>query len=389
MDSSTSQTPPQGPNIRHVERGNFKLKFLDRYVGILAIVLLRSINFRRRSRPATMNSIGILTNAAIGDTILLSAVWKDIRSTYPHASIVVYATRSNLEICEMLFGKPYVVLLDIFNPIKSIRIVRNRMFDVFVDMGQWTRLNALMTFFSRSKYTIGFRTKGQYKHYLYDEAVDHRSDVHELHNFQRLATAMGVRGNHVPIIQLDGPIGANPRSVVVHVAAGGTRSYLKQWPAEHWAVVVDHLTNKGYDVTFSGTTSDLTDIDDVVKRCRPTHQINIAAGKYTLVESAALLARSFLVISVDTGIMHLAAALQCNLISLHGPSPASRWGPLNSNSITLASPYEKAPCLDLGFEFKCGNTTCCCMGLILPSHVIDAIGRFETGDMHRDSTSGD
>jgi ADP-heptose:LPS heptosyltransferase len=57
------------------------------------------------------------------------------------------------------------------------------------------------------------------------------------------------------------------------------------------------------------------------------------------------------VVSVNTGIMHMADALSGSLVALHGPTNARRWGPVSTTSISLESPLPGAGYLDLGFEF--------------------------------------
>jgi heptosyltransferase I len=57
-----------------------------------------------------------------------------------------------------------------------------------------------------------------------------------------------------------------------------------------------------------------------------------------------------MVVSVDTGIMHLAAALGVPVIGLHGPTSSKRWGPIGRNADAIDSPDPGAGYLYLGFE---------------------------------------
>jgi heptosyltransferase-3 len=57
-------------------------------------------------------------------------------------------------------------------------------------------------------------------------------------------------------------------------------------------------------------------------------------------------------VSVNTGIMHLAAAMNVPLVALHGPTSARRWGPLGPHTVALESPCQGCGYLDLGFEYK-------------------------------------
>jgi heptosyltransferase I len=57
-----------------------------------------------------------------------------------------------------------------------------------------------------------------------------------------------------------------------------------------------------------------------------------------------------MVVSVDTGIMHLAAALDMPVIGLHGPTSSKRWGPIGRNAVAIDSSDPRAGYLYLGFE---------------------------------------
>jgi ADP-heptose:LPS heptosyltransferase len=76
---------------------------------------------------------------------------------------------------------------------------------------------------------------------------------------------------------------------------------------------------------------------------------NIAGCNFS--DLANELHRADLVVSVNTGIMHMADALSASLVALHGPTNARRWGPVSPTSISLESPLPGAGYLDLGFEF--------------------------------------
>lgn len=70
----------------------------------------------------------------------------------------------------------------------------------------------------------------------------------------------------------------------------------------------------------------------------------------SLRETAAILAHARLVVSVDTGVMHMAAALGAPLVALHGPTPSRRWGPIGENAMAIDSPLTGSGYLHLGWE---------------------------------------
>ncbi len=153
----------------------------------------------------------------------------------------------------------------------------------------------------------------------------------------------------------------------------GYLSFLKEWPGENWAIIIDFLLTRKYEIFFTGSGSDRKSIDALLLMFKNNPRLYNVAGKYSIKETAILIKSSRLVISVNTGIMHLASVLRCNLIALHGPTDPRRWGPLNENSRSIKSNYPEAPCLNLGFEYKCNDRTGECMKRITPEMVISEI----------------
>lgn len=69
-----------------------------------------------------------------------------------------------------------------------------------------------------------------------------------------------------------------------------------------------------------------------------------------LIETLHVLAGAKLTVSVDTGVAHMAAALDVPLVALYGPSKAERWGPVGERTIVVQSPLASSGYLNLGFE---------------------------------------
>ena len=82
------------------------------------------------------------------------------------------------------------------------------------------------------------------------------------------------------------------------------------------------------------------------------------AGNYTLADMASVLQYSQLVVSVNTGIMHYAAAVGVPLVAIHGATSEVRWGPLSNNSVVVKSSPACQPCISLGFESNCTKPIC-------------------------------
>jgi ADP-heptose:LPS heptosyltransferase len=345
------------------ERGNPLLHYLDRYAGIPVIALLACTK-RKRSLPSEIETIGLFKAGAIGDTVLMSAVIADLRAAFPNASIIFFAGASNFEIANMLGGVNRVIEVPILNPVAAMSTIRSIAVDVMVDFGQWSRMDALLSFLSRSRFTIGFRTSGQCRHYGYDLAVDHSSMVHELDNFRRLVHPLGAHARNIPVLRAPERAPALAREYLAfHLWPGGRRKQLKEWPTNGWLRLVEEFASPEMGVVLTGSPSDRRRNDDFIARVAPRARafvLNVAGS--SLQRTAAILASASLVVSVDTGLMHLAAALEVPLIALHGPSSSKRWGPISQIATVVETPIAGCGYISLGWEWL-PNAPACMEGI--------------------------
>jgi heptosyltransferase I len=99
----------------------------------------------------------------------------------------------------------------------------------------------------------------------------------------------------------------------------------------------------------------------------------VGAGRYPLGILPDLLRRSALVVSVNTGIMHMAAALNVPTISLNGPTAEHRWGPVGDCAVSVNSRLPGSGFLNLGWEYE-GQREDAMLGIAV-SDVLDSIQR--------------
>jgi heptosyltransferase I len=354
-------------------RGNVLLKKLDRFIGIPVLKLL-SLFHRKRKCPKSIERVAILLTPAIGDTILTQTLLRDIKHYDPFVHITLYLPENVQETARLIGHSDEIIALNYSSVLDTIKTIRQKEYDVFIDAGQWTRLSAIFTLFAKAKHTRGFETSGQYRHYGFDEAVHHNDAVHEIINIKNLQWAHFDETANYPFIEFKTPAAIDNKRVVIHTKPGGVKSFLKEWDTKNWLTVIQHLSSKGMTVYLTGSKDDSVSLQELIGQCGGNNVLN-ASGK-SLAETADLIRNSFLMISVNTGIMHLAAAVGCNLIALHGPTNYLRWGPLNKNSVSIQSAYHSAPCLNLGFEYACKDRTGECMKMISKQAVIVAIDKF-------------
>ena len=120
---------------------------------------------------------------------------------------------------------------------------------------------------------------------------------------------------------------SNCGHTVVHVGAG---SPARLWPQERWAEVVRHLDSKGHQVVLTGSRGEAGRVAQV-HRTAGIHSVRDLSGDADIMNLARLVAGARLVVSVDTGISHLATAFKRPALTLFGPIPPAWWGPPPGN----------------------------------------------------------
>lgn len=129
----------------------------------------------------------------------------------------------------------------------------------------------------------------------------------------------------------------------------GTTWATKHWPEGYWRQLAQRVTEAGYQLLLPwGSDSEQQRAERIAA--------NLANGKVlpkmALLEIAGILSQAVAVIAVDTGLGHLAAALNVPTINLYGPTNPVLTGTAGANQIHLAAPFECAPCLQKECTYK-------------------------------------
>lgn len=111
--------------------------------------------------------------------------------------------------------------------------------------------------------------------------------------------------------------------VIIHTGAG---SPARLWPEDRWAEVIQWLAGDGWGVLLTGTERERARITRIAELAQLSEQC-IAAGETTACGMLDLVAGAACVVSVDSGIAHLATALRTRAVTLFGPVSPACWGP--------------------------------------------------------------
>lgn len=145
----------------------------------------------------------------------------------------------------------------------------------------------------------------------------------------------------------------------------------KRWPEAYYAHVADHKIRKGWQVWLLGSAKDnvVTEaIRDQLDEVQQVHCHNLA-GTTQLDEAIDLMAVADAVVSNDSGLMHIAAALQRPLVVIYGSTSPAFTPPLTERVRIVSTAIECSPC----FERECPKQHHRCLKDLPPSMVLEAL----------------
>jgi 3-deoxy-D-manno-octulosonic-acid transferase/heptosyltransferase-1 len=128
----------------------------------------------------------------------------------------------------------------------------------------------------------------------------------------------------------------------------------KQWPPENFARLISALGKKKVFVVVTGSPGDGRPIMEILGRVKDPSGVLNLAGKTDLAELAGVFSLCDLVVTPDTGPMHLAAAVNSPLIALFGPTAPWRTGPYGKSHLIVRKTLACSPC----FRKTCRSMEC-------------------------------
>lgn len=135
----------------------------------------------------------------------------------------------------------------------------------------------------------------------------------------------------------------------------GSAVVTKRWAPERFAKVADILAGKGYKPVFFGGTMDEEMVHQAVSRMQTTPIV--ATGAFTIGGLAAAMRRCSLIITNDSGPMHVAISQKVPIVAMYGPSSPKLYGPYTDEAIIVTAQPPCMGCAD-GMKHKCDDMQC-------------------------------
>jgi heptosyltransferase-2 len=317
----------------------------------------------------------------IGDAVMSTPALGALRAAFPSSEIVLAA---NPAICELM--RPHlfcdrVIVYDKKGPHKGIgglwklcRLLARERFDLAV-LFQNAIEAAIIARLAGIRTRAGYSTDG--RAILLTHPVRVSKEARRLHQTQYYLNMLAGLG--IPPVGQElrlqctaeekstagGVLGQGRWAAINPGAAYGSA---KRWPAERFAQVADALASDfGFKLLLVGGQGEAS-IGSEIEAAMRSKPLNLV-GRTSVRQLMALLASVDLVITNDSGPMHVAAAFDRPIVALFGPTDHCATSPLCSRSLLVRKETECAPCL----KRQC-PTDHRCMADISVDDVLHAVG---------------
>lgn len=299
----------------------------------------------------SMSRIAVFRALQLGDMLCAVPALRALRAQYPNAHITLIGLPWSRQLADryphylddvVVFpGHPAMPeRLPALDAVPSfLRDVRGRRYDLALQLhGSGRITNAIVALFG-ARHSAGFlessacpRDDGTF--------IPWPSEGYEAQRLLTLIDALGIprRGEWLEFPVRDDDLEelhmlsrdggwelARAEYVCIHA---GARNAVKRWAPERFAAVADALADQGLTVVLTGTSAEAAVTRAVADAM--SHSAIDAAGPMSLGALAALMSGARFVISNDTGVSHLAAALRVPSVVVFLAADPDRWAPLDT-----------------------------------------------------------
>jgi len=317
-------------------------------------------------------SILLVRFSSIGDVVLTTPLVRALRRRHPEAELTFVTKRA---LVPLVSDNPHLTRVVALEPDEPVRALARRLEALAPTHG----LDLHGSLRSRA---LRFLLPGQWSGYR----------KRKLARGWLISTKLDWYGSHVPVPEryfeaarhLDvHPDGAAPEFAIgpqartrvdewirteglhrgaVAALAPGAAHATNRWPAAHWAALVGRLTARGVTPVIVGGAADRGLAAQI-------GGVRSVAGTFSLQETGALLARARVVVSGDTGVMHMATGVGAPVIALFGPT-VRQFGflPYGGRATVLERSLDCRPCSAMGSK-RCPMGHHRCLDDIAPAEV--------------------
>ncbi len=297
----------------------------------------------------------LIRPGGIGDAVLLIPSINALMVKFPDAAIDILAEKRNSAVFSLCRDINRVYHYD--KPRELLAAIRGS-YDIVIDTEQWHRLSAVVARLTRSPMSIGYATNEREK--LFTHPVPYSHDDYEVTSFLNLIVPIGENhGNDLerPFLSVPDCCSKSSRPLlqtlgdlkIVSIFPGSSIRERK-WGSDRFHQTARMLSDRGYGIVVVGGKGDMLAGGEVTRDL--PNSLNLC-GRLSLPETAAILKESALLITGDSGIMHIGYGLGIKILALFGPGREKKWAPKGRNCRVINKKLPCSPCTTFGYTPRC------------------------------------
>jgi len=335
--------------------------------------------FSLRSKTAPRRRILIVKPSSLGDIIHSLPVLWELRRLYPGAHIgwVVKEVWRDIIADNPLLDEVIVLKKGVGGFLSAVKNIRKAGYDTVIDLQGLFR-SGLMTLLSGASEKTGFSNARELAHLFYNHTVAvPPGTVHAVERYLEILKPIQNDRPHFPLytdiddaewvkdfLRTNNLSHARPL-IAVNPSA---RWEKKRWPITSYAALINQLIQElKAGIIILGSKEDIPLAEKISSLV--SGKPLVAAGKTSLKTLSALLERVDLLVTNDSGPMHIAAALGTPVVALFGPTNPGLTGPYGDGHIVIRKEMECSPCL----RGPCIHGRPICMEAITEEEVMEAV----------------
>lgn len=334
------------------------LKTADKFLGSLATLVSKLFIKPKTINPEEITKILVIRPGGIGDAVLLIPALKILKKHYPDSQIDILAEKRNAGILKDNPLITNIYLYDDFNKNGLLDLFKNS-YDAVIDTEQWHKLTSVVAYFTKAPIRIGFSTNGRAD--LYSKIVIYKQFDYEAISFINLVSALTVKKHR---FDTNGGFLKKNKSKnkefskyrkqyksVVGLFPGATVRE-RRWDVQNFASVAENLLQKNIGVIFLGGKNDIPEVEKIIRILGTKEYLNLT-GKTSLNETTEIISEMDLLISSDSGLMHIAYGVGTRTLSLFGAGIEDKWAPKGTDNHVINKYLACSPCTKFGYTPKC------------------------------------
>lgn len=352
--------------IHHLQRA-------DRVLGRWALLALQPLTALRHKRTA--QRVLVIKFWGLGSLQLLTPALDALEERHPGAELELLTLQSNVDFVEGLgrFHAVHPVDLEgagwlrvLYRLARKAKQLRTKRFGAVYDFEFFTNASAAFAVLSGAPLSHGFRAPGSRRtERLHTERTLFNRYWHVARNFRALAGGENGRSvepaelspfnvtaadrAELASVALESGFGQDGPLVVLNANAGSL-SLERRWPAERFGLLVSRLVEElGARVALIGAPNERERNQAVLRVAGPlpAERVLDLAGRASLAANIAVMESADVVVSNDSGPMHVAAALGVPTFGLFGPETPVMYAPLGKHTRTFYEPPSCSPCINV------------------------------------------